>query len=85
MQNVTDFAGLVEFFLGIINTLIVAIFAIAFLVVIWKIIDAWIIHPDNDTKREGGKMMAITAVIVMVIMVSIWGILELLQRGIFGS
>ena len=78
----TTFAGLVSFAVNIINSLVVLIFALAFIVMMWKLIDAWIIHADNDTKRDEGKVVAITAVIVMVIMVSIWGILKLLQNSI---
>jgi len=48
----------------------------------WKIIDAWIIHADNDTKRDEGKAIALTAVIVMVIMASIWGILSFLKASL---
>jgi len=79
----TTFAELVAFFIGIINSLIVVIFALAFVVMMWKIIDAWIIHADNDTKREEGKAVALTSVIVMVIMASIWGILSFLKASIF--
>ncbi len=74
----TDFAGLVSFFLEFINLAITFIFAIAFLVVLWKMIDSWLIHADDPSKREEGTTMAITAVVVMIIMVSIWGILALL-------
>ncbi len=74
----TDFAGLVNFFLEFVNLGITFIFAIAFLVVLWKMIDAWIIHADDPTRREEGTTMAITAVVVMIVMVSIWGILALL-------
>ena len=79
----TTFAELVVFFVDIINSLIVVIFALAFVVMMWKIIDAWIIHADNDTKREEGKAVALTSVIVMVIMASIWGILSFLKASIF--
>ena len=79
----TTFAELVAFFVDIINSLIVVIFALAFIVMMWKIIDAWIIHADNDTKREEGKMIALTSIIVMVIMASIWGILSFLKASIF--
>jgi Kef-type K+ transport system membrane component KefB len=74
----TDFAGLVGFFLEFINLGITFIFAIAFLVVLWKMIDSWLIHADDPSKREEGTTMALTAVIVMIVMVSIWGILALL-------
>lgn len=76
------FAGLVEFAVGIINSLVVVIFALAFIVMMWKLIDAWIIHADNESKRDEGKVVAVTAVVVMVIMVSIWGILKMLQNSI---
>jgi len=76
------FAELVNFFIVIINSLIVLIFALAFIVMMWKIIDAWIIHADNDTKRDEGKAIALTAVIVMVIMASIWGILSFLKASL---
>jgi Kef-type K+ transport system membrane component KefB len=74
----SDFAGLVNFFLQFVNLAITVIFALAFLVLLWKVIDAWVIHADDPSKREEGTTMAITAVFVMVIMVSIWGILALL-------
>jgi hypothetical protein len=49
----------------------------------WKIVDAWIINADNDTKRAEGKALAFSAVIVMVVMASIWGILTILQSALF--
>ena len=74
----SDFKGLVNFFLEFVNIGITVLFALAFLVLLWKIIDAWIIHADDPSKREEGTTMALTAVLVMIVMVSIWGILALL-------
>ncbi len=74
----SDFQGLVNFFLEFINIAITVLFALAFLTLLWKVIDAWVIHADDPSKREEGTTMAITAVIVMIVMVSIWGILALL-------
>lgn len=78
----TSLSGLVAFFIGIINTIIPLIIAAAFLVIIWKIIDAWVIHPDDSSKVEEGKTIAITGVFVMVIMLSVWGILNLLVKSL---
>lgn len=80
----TDFAGLVNFILGFINILIPAIFGVVFLYLVVKIIDAWILHADDEKKREEGKRMMITAVIVFVVMVSAWGIVALIRNSIFG-
>lgn len=78
----TSLAELVDFFLGIINGLIPLLFGIVFLVIIWKIIDAWVIHADDSGSREEGRTVAITGVVVIVIMVSIWGILNLLKNSL---
>ena len=74
----TDFRGLVNFFIEFLNLGVTVIIALAFLVLLWNMVNAWIIHADDPEKRSEGTTMAITAVIVMVIMLSIWGILNLL-------
>jgi membrane-associated protease RseP (regulator of RpoE activity) len=80
----TTFSGLVNFILGFINILIPALFGIVFLYLLIRIIDAWVIHADDDSKREEGRRMMITAVIVFVLMISAWGIVALIKNSIFG-
>ena len=80
----TSFSGLVKFVVDFINILIPAIFGLVFVYVIWKIIDAWIIHGDDPKKIEEGKRLVTVAVIVFVIMVSTWGIVSLIKQSIFG-
>ncbi len=80
----TTFSGLVDFILGFINILIPAIFAVVFLYLVVKIIDAWVLHADDDSKREEGRRMMITAVIVFVVMISTWGIVAMIRNSIFG-
>lgn len=82
MDTPTSFAGLVAFFLGLINQIIPLIFGIAFLFIAWKLVDAWIIHADDGSKREEGKTIIITGVIVLVIMLSMWGILNLMINSL---
>ena len=79
----TTFAELVTFLLGLINQIIPLIFGLVFLFIVWKLIDAWIIHADDDTKREEGRTIAITGMLVLVLMASIWGILSMLKHTIF--
>jgi len=78
----TKFADLVYLFIDFINYFIILLIGLTFIVVIWKLIDAWIIHVDNDTKRKEGMAVAGTAAVVMAIMLSIWGILALLQNSL---
>lgn len=78
----TTLAELVAFFLGIVNSLIPLLFGIVFLVIIWKLIDAWVLHADDPGSREEGQTIALTGVIVIVIMISVWGILSLLKNSL---
>lgn len=80
----TTFAELVNFFIGVINQLIPLLIALTFLFIIWKLVDTWIIHADDETKRSDGKMIAFVGVVVMFVMVSIWGILSFLQTSLVG-
>ena len=52
MQNFSD---LVNTFIGLITLVIPLIFALTFLVIAWKVIDAWIIHAGDANKIEEGK------------------------------
>jgi hypothetical protein len=79
----TTLAELVGFFIDIINSLILLLIGLAFVVTIWNIISGWIIHADNDTKRAEGKQVAFTSVVVMVVMLCVWGILSLLKNSLF--
>ena len=83
MNPPTTFAQLVDVFLGLINLLIQLIFSVAFLVIVWKIVDAWVINAGDESKRAEGKATAVVGVIVLVVLVSVWGILTLLRTSIF--
>lgn len=79
----TTFKGLVDFIVGFINVLIPALFGVLFLYIVWKIIDAWILHADDDSKREEGRRLVITAVLVFVLMISTWGIVAMIKQSLF--
>ena len=80
----TDFKGVVLFVIDFINILIPAIFGVLFLFIIWKIIDAWVIHAGDEKKREEGKRLVTVAILVFVLMVSAWGIVKLIRTSVFG-
>lgn len=81
-SNFRDLAsGLIEF----VNLLIPAIFALVFLVIVWKIIDAWVINGADQEKRAEGKQLLLIAIIVLVLMVSTWGIIALIRDSFFGA
>jgi membrane-associated protease RseP (regulator of RpoE activity) len=80
----TTFAALVSFLLGLVNMIIPVLMGVAFVFMIWKLIDAWIFHADDPSKIEEGKTIAITGVVVFVILLSIWGILSMLRHSLVG-
>ena len=62
------------------NTLIPLIFAVALVVFMWGIFRLFI-H-KNAEEAEAGKKLALYAVVGFVLMVSIWGIVNLIANGL---
>lgn len=77
-ENAT-FGMLVARLTELISVFILVIFALTFLVMLWKIIDAWIIHGGESTKVAEGKKTILFGFIVIVVMSSVWGIVALLR------
>lgn len=84
MPTPTTFKELVKGFSDIFNLAIGLIIAVVFLLLVWKIFDAWVINAADEKKREEGKQIAIVAVVVLVVVLSIWGIVRMIQLSIFG-
>lgn len=84
MQTPTTFKGLVGFIIDFINILIPTLFGLLFVYIVWKIIDAWVLHAGNEEKREEGKRLVLAAVLLLVLMVTAWGIVALLKQSLFG-
>lgn len=80
-----NFKGFVDILLGIMQTLVVLIFALTFLAIMWSVVKGWIIHGGDAESIESGKNVVFVGVVSLVIMSSIWGILYLLRSSIFGS
>lgn len=80
----STFAELVNLVIGVINLLIPLLFITLFVYLVWKVIDAWIINVADEKKRSDGKAYAVAAVVVLVLAVSVWGIVNLLRRSVFG-
>ncbi len=80
----TDLKSFLGILSGIIDILIPFIFALTFITISWGVIRAWIMGESSTDDIDKGKKVAFVGVIALVLMVSIWGILKLLQGGIFG-
>jgi len=75
------YAELIDEIIGFINVLIPAMFALVFVYFIWKMIDAWVLHAGDPNKIEEGKTFALTAVFVLVVALSVWGIVAIIRTS----
>ena len=65
--------------IGIINTVIVpVIFALAFLVFIWGVINYFLINGGEEKKREEGRQFIFWGILGIVLLFSVWGFVNLL-------
>ena len=58
------------------------IFAIAFIVFLWGMFTTFIIGGSNEEKQKEGKQLMLWAIIGFVIMVSLWGIVNIFANGL---
>lgn len=79
-----NFAELVDVFLGILSLVIPLLFSLALVMIVWKIVDAWILHAGDTAKVEEGKKYAIWGILVLVVMSGIWTIIAILRSSVFG-
>ena len=77
--------GVSEFLKNIIafmnGTLVPGIFAIAFLVFLWGMFKTFILGGADEDKQEEGKHLMMYAIAGFVVMVSLWGIVNLVAQG----
>lgn len=80
-----DFRAISQFIENLISFmnsfLVPLVFAIAFLVFLWGIFKAFILGGADESKRAEGRQLMLYAIIGFLLMVSIWGIVNLLQKG----
>lgn len=88
MVTAQEYFGEVDVFfrniLGFINNILVPlIFALALLVFIYGMFKFFVLGGDNEEEQKKGKQLVLWAIIGFVLMVSIWGIVNLLAGSLF--
>lgn len=75
------------FIISFVNSVIVpVIFAIAFVVFLWGVYTYFIAGAADEGKRKDGRTLILYGIIGFVIMLSVWGIVRLVQNTFgFGS
>jgi len=78
--EVNDFLDDVSSFIN--STLIPLVFALALLIFIYGIFNYFILGGGDDEKREDGKKLMLWAIVGFVVMVSVFGIVNLIAGGL---
>jgi hypothetical protein len=84
INNVSD-AG--SFIINTINNVIVPVlFAIAFIVFLWGVFDTFILGANDEEKKGQGKNLMLWGLIGFFVMVSVWGLVNILTGTVsFGN
>ncbi len=78
-QSVNTIQSLGQTIIDLINTVFVPlIFALAFVVFLWGVFQFFIAGAADEEKRESGKSLMIYGLIGFFVMVSVWGLVNLL-------
>ena len=67
------------------NILIPLVFTVALLVFLYGMFNYFIVQGDNEGARETGRRLMLWAIVGFVMMVSIWGVVNMIAGGLFGS
>ena len=64
---------------GLLNVVVVpVIFALAFLVFVWGVVNYFILNAGDETKRAEGRAFVLWGLLGMVLLFSVWGFVNLL-------
>ena len=78
-QEVTNIQDLGQTIIDLINTIFVPlIFALAFVVFLWGIFKYFILGGHDEEAKESGRSLMIWGLIGFFVMVSVWGLVNLL-------
>jgi hypothetical protein len=81
LGSVDTFFNNIGTFIG--NVLIPLIFGLALLIFIWGMFRFFIWGGGNEEERSKGKQLIIWSIVGFVLMVSIWGIVNIVSSGFF--
>lgn len=79
LNTVSNFLNNIRNFMN--NTLVPLIFALAFLVFLWGMFQTFILGGGDEEKQKKGKQLMMYAIVGFVVMVSLWGIVNLVAQG----
>jgi hypothetical protein len=77
--------GIQDFILDVVSflnsSIVPFLFAIAFLVFVWNAVRYFVIGGSNETEQEKARSLATWGLAAFIIMVSLWGIVNMFVSG----
>lgn len=85
--TITNIADVGSFIINTINNIIVPVlFAVAFIVFLWGAFNTFIVGATDEEVKEKGKSLMLWGLIGFFVMVSVWGLVNILTGTIsFGN
>lgn len=85
-DDLAEFSNLTQLFINIqtfINGVLVpVIFTLAFIIFLFGVFKTFILGASDEEKQKEGKQIMLYSIIGFVIMVSLWGIVNLFAQGL---
>ena len=82
-EDINDISGLGSFIIDTINNVIVPVlFAVAFIVFLWGAFTTFILGAGSEEAKDKGKSLMLYSLIGFFVMVSIWGLVNILVGSI---
>lgn len=67
------------------NILIPLIFTLSLLMFVYGVFNYFFVQGDSETARDTGRKYILWGILGFVVMVSVWGIVNIIATGLFGT
>ncbi len=78
ISTIMDIQTLLKGIITLLNSIVPFILAIALIVFLWNMVRYFIIEGANEKEHENAKSLALWGIMAFVVMLGIWGIVNLL-------
>ncbi len=83
-QRFSDFRGVVDFLVSLFNEAVALLIGLGVVYVLYGIMKT-ILHSDNEKIRSDGRQVMLYGVIALFVIVSMWGLVNVLVGTFFGG
>ena len=82
-ETISDISGVGTFIISTVNNVLVpSLFAVAFIFFLYGAFQTFIVGANNDEAKEKGKNLMLYGLIGFFVMVSVWGLVNILTGSV---